>query len=206
MTQVVTPSAITIGQISKIQEHLGAALRKSELPSELVQRVLHTQLEALTAGYVGKLRTLVEAQSNLIVRRVRVNRSRTPHAALEATGRRLYLTDDVVAAMPRGVEEEVDVCFFNENRFLSGAALQKAYESHGLTPADPYSVAAVNEDDPAFADDHPNATEWLDKNGKRCYAAFDRWIDERDANVSRDDGGWRDDWWFAGVRPPHVSA
>ena len=31
-------------------------------------------------------------------------------------------------------------------------------------------------------------------------SAFNRWNDERNANVNRNDNDWNDNWWFAGVR------
>src|SRR3989339_41723 len=32
------------------------------------------------------------------------------------------------------------------------------------------------------------------------YATFNRWDDERNVNVNRNDNDWNDNWWFAGVR------
>ena|SRR3989339_967153 len=32
------------------------------------------------------------------------------------------------------------------------------------------------------------------------YATFNRWNDERNVNVNRNDNDWNDNWWFAGVR------
>ena len=69
-----------------------------------------------------------------------------------------------------------------------------------VTTASPYDVAAVNQADPAFADSHPNATHWKDSDDNWCYLACDRWSDERSVDVSRRDGVWNDNWWFAGVR------
>ena len=37
-----------------------------------------------------------------------------------------------------------------------------------------------------------------------CYATFNRWNDERNVNVNRNDNDWNDDWSFAGV-PKHSS-
>lgn len=33
-----------------------------------------------------------------------------------------------------------------------------------------------------------------------CYATFNRWNDERNVNVNRNDNDWNDNWSFAGVR------
>lgn len=114
---------------------------------------------------------------NTIVRRVRVDRSRTAKEALAATGRSQYVTDSVIEAMPKGEGEEVDVHFFKlkfkPGRIVSDDYLEKEYALRGFKPADPYSQAAVNEADPAFADRHRNGTYWKDINGKWCYAVFD---------------------------------
>ena len=108
----------------------------------------------------------------------------------------------------------------NRNGYISDDDLEKEFELRGLKPADPISVAAVNEADPAFADEKPHGTHWKDAKGKWCYAAFhrwdddgrhvlvnrydsdwlDRWGDGREVNICRSDDDWDDYWWFAGVR------
>ena len=202
MTDVMIPSDETIsaGQVGKIQEDLGAALRKSGLPREPVQQVIENQSAALNAELVAVVRKYVEMVSNIIVRRVPVNILRTAQQALDATGRKQYTNNDVVAAMPKGAGGEVEVHFFKLDRYISENDLEDEYASHGLKPADPYSLAAVNEADPAFADEHPNGTHWKDAKGKWCFAAFDRWDDGRELSVDRYDNDWLDYWWFAGVR------
>ena len=205
MTQVVSPSAtnsITSGQIGKIQELLGAALRKSGLQSEPTQSVIEQQGDALVAEMVATVRKRVEAVSSMIVRHVKVNRNRTPQQVLDATGRKQYTDSKVVKAMPKGEGDETDVHFFKLGRYVSDADLEKEYELRGLKPADPYSLAAVNEADPAFADEYPNGTHWKDASGNWCYAVFNQWSGgERGVSVSRDVGNdWDDYWWFAGLR------
>ena len=202
MTDVMIPSDETIsaGQVGKIQEDLGAALRKSGLPREPVQQVIENQSAALNAELVAVVRKYVEMVSNIIVRRVPVNILRTPQQALDATGHKQYTNNDVVAAMPKGAGGEVEVHFFKLDRYISENDLEDEYASHGLKPADPYSLAAVNEADPAFADEHPNGTLWKDAKGKWCFAAFDRWLDERKLHVNRNGKDWDAYWWFAGVR------
>jgi hypothetical protein len=150
---------------------------------------------------VATVRKRVEAVSSMIVRHVKVNRNRTPQQVLDATGRKQYTDSKVVKAMPRGEDDETDVHFFKLGRYVSDADLEKEYELRGLKPADPYSLAAVNEADPAFADEYPNGTHWKDTSGNWCYAAFGRWSDdERYVSVYRNDCGWDGDWWFAGLR------
>lgn len=206
MTKVMTPSApMTDGQIDKAVDHYRNTLKKhrDEIgSSDAVQQVLGQP------GYLAQLLAVIRkhaaAVSDLIVRQVKVDRTRTPQAMLEATGRKQYTDSNVVAAMPHGAGEEAEVYFFKPDLTKRGgrigdADLEKEFEFRGFAPADPYTLAAVNRDDPAFADEHPNGTHWKDANGKWCYAAFDRWYGERDVSVSRYDYDWDDRWWFAGV-------
>ena len=203
--QSMNPSEMTSAQMGKIGDLLTAGLRKAGLQSEPTQVVIETQGASLTEELVEVIRKRVEGQSNLIVRRVTVNRNRTPKQVLDATGRSKYVTDSVVDAMPHGEGDEVEVVFFKpdltkRNGYISDADLDKEYELRGLKPADPYSVSAVNEADPAFADDKPHGTHWKDSSEKWCFATFVRWNDERSVHVFRSGHGWHDYWWFAGLR------
>lgn len=203
MTKIMSPSEvnpITSGQIAKFLDLQTAALRKSGLPSELTQQVLESQGGVLANEFVALIRTRVEVMSEIIVRHVTVNRNRTPKQALGATNRNQYVTDSVVTEMPRGEGDGADVYFFKLDRYISDSDLDKEYELRGLKPADPYSQAAVNEADPAFADNHPNGTHWKDDKGNWCYSAFHRWHGARRVDVLRFGHDWHGHWWFAGLR------
>ncbi|OHA67244.1 MAG: hypothetical protein A3C82_00045 [Candidatus Wildermuthbacteria bacterium RIFCSPHIGHO2_02_FULL_47_12] len=195
MAKTVTPS-ITRGQISKIQELLDAGLRKSGLPSEEVQQVLGQP--DFVDEMVGVLRKRVEAVSDMIVRHVKVDRSRSPQQMLDATGFKQYLSRDVVNVMPRGEGEEVEVRFFKLKRYSSPAEVAEAFRIRVLMP-DPIAQAQANTDDPSFMDEHPNGTQWQDADGNWCYIAFSRWSVGRYVRVNRSDDDWSDDWWLAGV-------
>lgn len=210
MTQVVSPSEIkpiTPGQAGKFYDVFVAALCKSGLPSEPTQQVLESQGGALANEFVASVRKRVDAVSNMIVRRVKVNRSRSQQDMLDVTGRKQYTDRNVVKNMPKDGRDDDEVFFFrpdksayDKNGLISDDNLAKEYELRDLKP-DPYAQAAVNEADPAFADDHPNGTHWKDKDGNWCYAAFDRWLgDERFVFVVRSDRAWFGYWFFAGVR------
>ena len=199
--QATTKSeVITNGQIGQIQDRLATKLRDSGLPAQAVQEVLKTPGGAVIDEMVAVLRKHAEAQSDLIVRPVTVNRSRAPKEALEATGRRLYVDDSVVEDMPGDQGGDRELILFKVGRYINDADLDKEYELRGLTPADPYTLAAFNEVDPAFADDRPNGTHWKDSSGKWCCALFYRWDDERSVHVYRRGNDWYDVWWFAGFR------
>lgn len=148
--------------------------------------------------------TQIQADSELIVRKVRVNRRRTPQEALDATGRSQHTDKEVVDSMPKGEGDEVEVVFFKpdlsqRNGYISDDDLEKEYELLGLKPADPISVAAVNEADPAFADEKPHGTHWKDAKGNWCFASFGCWVSGRRVRVRRFGGDWLGLWWFAGL-------
>ena len=202
MAHAVSPpeTTITAGQAGKFADVQIAALRKSGLPSKETQQVLENQGATLADEFVASVRIRVEAISQIIVRRVKVDRGRTPKQVVDATGRVQYVDQDALASMPRGEGEEVDMHFFPAKRRISDDELAKLYDHHGFKP-DPYAQAEVNRVDPAFADDHPNGTHWKDADDKWCYAAFSRWGgDGRSVRVGRGSSGWDGNWWFGGVR------
>lgn len=201
----MTATEMTDGQIENAVNKLRDAMRKhrSSITSDVAQQVLG--VENLGMMMFSPFRERAEAVLNHIVRKVPVNRGRTQQEAIEATGRAQYTDRKVVDAMPKGKGDETEVVFFKpdfsqRNGFISDDDLDKEYELRGLKPADPISVAAVNEADPAFADEKPNGTHWKDANGKWCYATFYRWCDGRWVDVNRGVDGWDGGWWFAGVR------
>ncbi len=199
MTQIMTPSAMTDGQLDKTVDIFRSVLRKhrTELGSDAVQRVLAT--DEFSNEIVGMLRKRVDAVSDLITRVVKVDRTRTPKAVLDATKRTQYIDSDVVKIMSKGEGEETEVVFFKLGRYVSDADLDKEYELRGLKPADAYSLAAVNEVEPAFADDRPNGTHWKDSKGNWCFAAFRGWRGGRGVLVGRGND-WDAYWWFGGLR------
>ena len=203
MTKIMTASQemMTDGQVENLIDKFRAAVRKhrSDFLLDAVQQVLG--VENLGMECLAPFRVRVEAISNLVFRTAKVNRTRTAQKALDATNRKQYIDKDVVSSMPQGTDEEVEVVFFNLGCHVSDSKLDEEYEIRGLKPADPYSLSAVNEADPAFADQKPNATHWKDSNGKWCYSAFDQWNDGgRFVIVDRDGSDWYGNWWFAGVR------
>lgn len=203
MTQVMTPSddkPITKGQIGKLYDVLADALVKSGLPSKPVQQVLATRGAELADEFVALFRRAVEAVSEMLSRRVAVNLSRSPQEALDATGCTQYTDAKVVATMPRGEGTEVEVFFFNLGRYASDDEVEREFGLRALEPVDPITLAKINQDDPTFADTHPNGTHWRDANGNWCVAAFLGWDGERRVFVDRSGLDWSGYWWFAGVR------
>lgn len=205
MTQIMTATEMTDGQIENAVNKLRDAIRKhrSEITSDVAQQVLG--VENLGMMMFTPFHERAEALSNLIVRTARVNRGRSQQEAIEATGRVQYTDHKVVNAMPKGEGDEIEVVFFKldlsqRNGFISDNDLEREFELRDLKPADPISVATVNEADPAFADEKPHGTHWKDAKGNWCYATFYRWFGRRGVNVHRSVNGWFVSWWFAGVR------
>lgn len=204
MTKVVTPSIMTNEQIGKAGDLIAAGLRKEDFPSGAAQEVLERKGAEFVATCVAAFRALVEEITQRIVHIVMVNRRRSPQDALKATGRKLYVTDSVAAAMPRGTDVRVKLVYFKpgpeayKNGLLSCAALAEEYKKNSLKP-DPQAQIEDNAANPEFADEHPNACQWKDEDGNFCYVAFNRWNDERFVSVNRNDNDWNDNWVFAGV-------
>ena len=96
--------------------------------------------------------------NELLIRRVHVNRTRSLQEALDATGRDQYVSKWAAKSMPKGDGEKVDVIFFKLGRIIKSREFEQGYTVRGLIPADPYSLAQVNANEPTFADNHPNAT------------------------------------------------
>ncbi|MHB1163003.1 MAG: hypothetical protein ACYCZZ_00515 [Minisyncoccota bacterium] len=144
------------------------------------------------------MRKLVSTPKNMVIRRATVNRNRTPQKMLDATRRVKYLDNDVVAAMPRGEGESVRIFFFLVGRSISDDELEKEYRLRNLIPVDPYSLAAINENDRSFATKYQNATHWKDRYGRWCRIVFRRWDGEQRVSVGHLTGKYSELAWFAG--------
>ena len=203
MTTYIAPitATITKEQIGRAADRFSVKCFKNAatFPKDIVQDVLENEGDALAQEMFEAFRKRVERRGNTIVRVAKVDRTRTPQAVLDATGRMQYTNGSVVEMMPRGEGEEVEVHFFKVGRYISVGDLGREYESRGLKP-DPYAQAQVNTDDPSFADEHPNGSQWRDADGNACYATFHSWFDDRKVYVLSRGVGWDDGWWFAGVR------
>ena len=197
----------TVGQINKAVSLYRALLEKhcEEFGAEPFQYALG--LKGLANEQFGVLRKRVEAVSDFIIRRVRVDRNRTPKQVLDATGREQFIDRLDVDEMPKGKGDEVEVIFFkldltDRQGYISDTDLDKEYDLRGLKPADPYSVSAVNEADPEFADEKPNKTHWKNVKGEWCFVVFCCWKGggRRGVNVRRNDHSTIDVCWYAGLR------
>lgn len=197
MATNVRTQSITNGQIGQINDRFATKLRESGLQSKDVQKVLEMPGNPAIDEMVAVLRKYVEEQSEIIIRRVRVDRTRSPMEVINATGRNKYVNDSVVATIPKGEGDEVEVYFIPTKRFVSKKEVSTFLAQYGLVP-DPRAQAAVNEADPAFADEYPNGTQW----GGNCYLTFRRWCGERVVFCRRFSSVWNVDWFLSGVPAP----
>ena len=201
MAQTMSPSQfLTRGEIAQIYELLSAGLENATLPREPSRQVLELQGQQFTEEVVRAFQNRVEAISKMIVRRARVILTRTPHEAIEATGRIKDISDSVVLSMPKVLGDEPEVTFFPAGPYLDDDEYAQAYERRALKPAHPYSQLAVNEVDSTFAKSRPNRTQWKDKDGKWCVSACRDWINGRRVRVRHSDVKCQfNDWWLAGI-------
>ncbi len=111
-------------------------------------------------------------------RMVTVNWNRNLLQALEATGRRVTSCQDELEKCARNMpvikarSGEFEVAFFFLDYFPLEEELEREYASRGLIPVDPYSLAAVYEDNPFFAPAFQCESYWNDQNGHRCHIQF----------------------------------
>lgn len=144
--------------------------------------------------------TVAEDEKTFTVIVNRVDYTRTPQEVIRATGREKYLNPRVVATMPRrrqGVVENIEVTFFYLGGNVSVKKVERQYEWRNLVP-DPYAQAAVNEQEPAFADRYGNCTQWGRRGEFASYLSFGHLIVERNVYCRYVDV-WYGGWWFAGV-------
>lgn len=135
-----------------------------------------------------------------IIRNIKVNRTLSGKQAVNATGRKTYVTDAVVDAMPSGTEVDMAVHLVPLKRYVGAAKLDEELAALGYKMIDPIASCAMNEAEPQLADKYPNGVQWKDASGKFCYAAFIRWDGGCRVDVSQRDDDWSDYWFFPCVR------
>ena len=197
---------MTDGQIENAVNKLRDAMRKhrSSITSDVAQQVLG--VENLGMMMFTPFR---ERASGLEPHHPQ---GQSESQSLSARGtrchRRVQYTDrKVVDSMPKGEGDEVEVVLFKPEPWeyiksgcISDDDLKKAYERRNSKPADPYSVAAVNEADPTFADEKPQGTRWKDAKGQLVFRRVRPLVRRAQVSVLRLGFDWSDGWWFAGVR------
>jgi hypothetical protein len=199
MSKNIAPieETITAGQIGRAADRFSERCRVNalSLPRNYVQVVLEDEGDALAQEMFKMFRTRVEVWSEMIVRHFKIDRSKTPEQMIAVMGKKVYVDKKVLETMPLDGPDKGDLFFFPGKRFIPIAELAGEYERRGLVPHY-LAQLQVNNDDLVFADEHPNGMQW-DKNS---FAAFYRYFNERNTDVSRRVSDWDERWWFAGLR------
>lgn len=160
--------AISDRQITAAAARLRDALRKNRriLPRDMVEEVLRSK--KLGRRLLESFEALVmiaraRAETDLRYHRVWVDRNRSWSEALSATGYDMdRVIESVAKTMPRGKGVWTQLVLFNPGRQLTDIELEEEYARLGLVYADPFSLAAANEN-PNFALEYRNCTHWKDQ-------------------------------------------
>ena len=171
MAQTVLAS-MTDGQIEDLANKLRDAARKhrEEFPREATQKALRSK--NIGMQLLATFRTLVEAASLTIRRKVAVDRSRTAAEMIEAANRHVVvLEEEVLLEMPMEGRDNDVVEFFTLGYDCSAEELEDEYEVRGLRP-DPAAVIQAMIEDYFFADEHTVAVQWRDHRGRACCIRF----------------------------------
>lgn len=131
-----------------------------------------------------------------VVRKIQVDRTLHPEEVLKAINRQKKVNPDVVACMP-GCEGDFEASFVNLGRWVQAPKLVEELAKEGWELiVDPLALLILNAEDSAFADTHPNATQWqCADNNYRCVTFSERYVGPH-VYIDRDQGAWRDYWWF----------
>ena len=175
----------TIGseQIDMFKRLLGSQLCDSGLPKEEVEQAIRISGPAIARGMLAVVCKGVEAvrgADKTIIRPARVDRRRAlwkifPKGWYQFYGNDIdaVVPENVLAAVPQGDGDEVDVHFFHLDYPVSLRELALEHALRGLKP-DLRAQAAVNENDREFSHSYPNYGCWLDPEG-RWYSALFSW-------------------------------
>lgn len=106
----------------------------------------------------------------------------------------IYGDKEVIENIPLAGEGTLEV--FTLGKYVSDDELEKEYTARGLVPAGPFiMVEYLKTSDKKYL-----GTHWKDAKGNWCFASFGLSFGERRVLVGRVGLGWRDFWWFAGLR------
>lgn len=200
---------MTLPQINKCVGNIRAMLEKhaDNFPSDAVQAVLGDP--DFAAEQFKIFRERVESRSGIIVRDFVADLSLVGMVAIDATGRRKFVDDCVVMAMPRAVVPGGKICFFGSGSKATTSfdEVEAGYSKRGLVAVDPHTLTAFNAANPGFADTYPNSTLWRNADDYPCSMSFGsgsmglRGSGGRYVKVGmrNDNSYWTSGNWFAGV-------
>ena len=127
---------------------------------------------------------------------MKINRKKTIKKLISELGYTKYINNAVLETLKNEGDTEVEVEFFKVGKYISLPELIKEYKKRGIVP-DIGAVIQYLKENPETLDDKKWIAVQLEDNS--C-VFFDRWSGERGVDVDRSGYGWRDYWWFGGVR------
>ncbi|MBI4155749.1 MAG: hypothetical protein HY507_00775 [Candidatus Zambryskibacteria bacterium] len=137
MSKIIAPitETITLGQIGRASDRFSERCRTNavSLPRDTVQLVLEDEGDALAQEMFEALRTRVERRSEMVIRHVKMDRTKTPRQMIEALGRTEYITEAVLATMPTEGKDEDDIYFFPLKRFVPVGEMPAELDARGLS-------------------------------------------------------------------------
>jgi hypothetical protein len=179
----------------------------SEQEIERVSKLIRDRLEKI--GLKAKLERKGEELTFIIIgtgkilkfvlRRVTVERSRTPQQVLDATKAFQNVCPEVLKGMPGSGEgrERVEILLFKLGFSIRDEGLEKRLKKLNFKAADAYELAALNEADPDLARRYPNVTHWKDSKGRWCWIGFSTNGRRRQVAVDWSVIAYRPHWYFA---------
>jgi hypothetical protein len=214
MTQVVTPSnltePVTRGQIAKVEDLVGAAVRKSGLPGACVQQLVHYHGAELTKKILQVLKGEALESTGIAAGNANVHAgmARDPKKALGMipvmSSQYVCIREKPAASMPHGKPGPVTVTLFQlRHPVNSYEDLMGEYAARGLKPADPatFAIFCYTHGD-ILVEARYIATTWKDPEGMWC-AVKVIYRFESGTSVSVEEVIQFNNWFFAGVPLDH---
>ena len=211
MAKPMSASGMSKGQARDLGKKVveAALAHQSDVGQEVAQKALeHPNIGTIVFEKFKEVAAQLAGQIVELV--LNIDRNRPPEQVLTDTGRKVYSNPTVVATMPRGTKSsarlhilDVDKSKYRDS-VLTCADLAEEYRQRGLR-ADVEALADYLKKNPAAADEKWLACQWIDADGKYCYATFLHWNGGRLVDVDRGDDAWSGRWSFAGV-PDESSA
>jgi hypothetical protein len=201
MNQIMTQSKMTPNQVNKLVDLFRLHVEKygANFDSGVVQTVLDQN--GLMDDIFSLLKKRVENFSDTFSHTVTVNRLLTPIQIFTSiASHKQYINNEVVADMPLYTDTEVVLYFFPIKKRLNYAQYQAELSIRNLK-ADPVAQAVWNQLNRNFSREYPNGTQYINKSGEFCCAAWSDWTDDSNVYVDRVDGkGWGDKWFACGKK------
>lgn len=208
VVQLNSLNLISADQVRLIKKRLGEQLAKETILEEAVAELLKNE-DHLVNELLSVIRTRAEAIGDLLVRKVPKSIDTTYFVVPEQTNE---WWPGFVRVLPpiRAVTGDY-VYFFRvrqtKHHDMADDEVEREYRKRELIPIDPRTLAAINQNGPAFRKRFVNGTHWKDAHGEWCYVNF--WGDLQGAGHSihsldwkgtdNNPRAWMPDTWFAGV-------